>query len=191
MLVQAFSPGKVIELIELRETVAGRCRGLEDYTIDRDGLKAFIQRALKSSGDPDQWLDELLSFLGKKPVDKWDDTVRDAAEYHLVELVRKLRELRRLRLHYEGSNFDGDFDVYLLRCVKKGAPDYDEVIAIDKHRHNSIKTIKANMITALQDADVESKMAVLAELVDEVLAERRETTKTKPVAKANRMKRVS
>ncbi|MES9901840.1 MAG: hypothetical protein ABW168_04040 [Sedimenticola sp.] len=191
MLVQAFSPGKDIELVELRETVAGRCRGLEDYTIDRDGLKAFIQRALKSSGDPDQWLNELLSFLGKKPVDKWGDTERDAAEYHLVELVRKLRELRRLRLHYEGSNFDGDFDVYLLRCVKKGAPDYDEVIAIDRHRHNSIKAVKANIITVLKDADVESRMAVLAELVDEVLAERRETTKTKPVAKANRMKRVS
>lgn len=193
MLAQAFSQGKDIELVDLREAVAGRCRGLEDYTIDRDGLKAFIQRALKSSDEPELWLDELLSFLGQKPADKWDDAERDTAEYRLVELTRKLAELERLRLHYQdcATETDGDFDVYLLRSVKKGAPDYDEVVAIDKRRHDAIKTIKANMIAALQNTDEELKMAALAELVDEVLAERRISTKTEPVAKANRMKRAN
>ncbi|MBV2089318.1 MAG: hypothetical protein KUF72_00355 [Candidatus Thiodiazotropha sp. (ex Ctena orbiculata)] len=193
MLAQAFSQDKAIELVDLREAVAGRCRGLGDYTIDRDGLKAFIQRALKSTGEPELWLDELLSFLGQKPADKWGDAERDSAEYRLVELTRKLTELERLRLHYQdyATKAEGDFDVFLLRSVKKGAPDYDEVVAIDKRRHDAIKTIKAKMLTALKDADGELKMAALAELVDEVLAERRESTKTKPVAKANRIKRAN
>lgn len=191
MLAQAFSQDKGIELVDLREAVAGRCRGLEDYTIDRDGLKAFIQRTLKSAGEPELWLDELLSFLGQKPAEKWGDAERDVAEYRLVELTRKLTELERLRLHYQdyAIKADGDFDVYLLRSVKKGAPDYDEVVAIDKLRHDAIKTIKANMLTALTDTDGELKIAALAELVDEVLAESRESTKTKTVAIANRIKR--
>ncbi|MBL3529659.1 MAG: hypothetical protein JMN27_18400 [gamma proteobacterium endosymbiont of Lamellibrachia anaximandri] len=193
MLAQAFSQDKGIELVDLRVAVAGRCRGLEEYTIDRDGLKAFIQRALKSTDEPEQWLDELLSFLGQKPAGKWGDAERDAAEYRLVELTRKLAELERLRLHYQdhATKTAGDFDVYLLRSVKKGAPDYDEVVVIDERRHNAIKTIKAKMLATLIDADEELKMAALAELVDEVLAESRESTKTMPVTKAARVKRVN
>ncbi|WXG58908.1 MAG: hypothetical protein ROD09_10090 [Candidatus Sedimenticola sp. (ex Thyasira tokunagai)] len=193
MLAQAFSQDKDIELVDLREAVAGRCRGLEDYTIDRDGLKAFIQRTLKSTGEPELWLNELLSFLGQKPADKWGDAERDAAEYRLVELTRKLAELERLRLHYQDSatRVGGEFDVYLLRSVKKGAPDYDEVVAIDKHRHEAIKTIKANMNDALKEADGELQMAALAELVDEFFAERRELTKSKPVSKVTKRKRVN
>lgn len=193
LLAQSVGQEKELEIAKLREVVAGRCRGLEDYTIDRDGIRTFIQRALSSSEDNEQWFDELLGFLGQKSPDKWSDAERTSAEYRLVELSRKLSELERLRLHYQESSkqFDGDFDVFLLRSVKKGAPDYDEVVAIDQHRHEAIRGIKQNMREAIQDIDSELKIAALAELVDEILAERRVVTKSKPVTKAKRLRRTT
>ncbi|WP_321528566.1 hypothetical protein [Sedimenticola selenatireducens] len=184
---------KATDLAVLREAMAGRCRGLDDYTIDRDGLKAYIQRALKTADDPDMWFDNILAFLGQKSPDKWIDTDRASAEYRLVELSRKITELERLRLHYQDSSklFDSDFDVYLLRTVKKGAPDYDEVVAIDKHRHEAIKSVKADMLIAMDGIDGELKLAALAELVDDVLAQRRKTSKRQPTAKAKRIKRTN
>ncbi len=192
LLAQAFMVDKTLELPELREAVAGRCRGLEEYTIDRDGLKAFIHRALRTAGTPEAWLDEMLSFLGQKASEKWTDSDRDSAEYRLTVFSRKLGELERLRLHYkENAERSGtDFDVYLLRSVKKGAPDYDEVIVVNKRRHESIKTIKKDILSSLEGKDEELKMAVLAEIVDEFLSVRSSlSAHEKPVKKTTRLKR--
>jgi len=193
ILAQAFSQDKDIDLVDLREAVAGRCRGLEEYTIDREGLKAFIQRVLKSTGEPELWLEELLSFLGQKPAHKWNDTDRAGAEYRLVEMTRKLTDLERLRLHYQGNadKIDANFDVYLLRSVKKGALDHDEVVAIDRKRHEAILTVKDNLKSTLKEVDNDLQMAALAELVDEFLTERCEVTKKKPESIVTRVKEVN
>jgi hypothetical protein len=192
LLAQAFMLDKDLELPELRESVAGRCRGLEDYTIDREGLKAFIQRALRTSGSVENWLDEMMSFLGQKPAEKWTDADRDSAEYKLTILSRKLGELERLRLHYKNKadDYGDDFDVYLLRSVKKGAPDYDEVITVDKRRHDAIKTMKKDIVTAFEGKDQDLQMAVLAEIVDEMLSARSagEASETQP-KKSTKLKR--
>ncbi|MBE0448140.1 MAG: hypothetical protein IBX64_08595 [Actinobacteria bacterium] len=180
LLAQAFMLDKDIELPQLREAVAGRCRGLEDYTIDKEGLKAFIQRALGSSQDADTWLNEVLSFLGQKPAEKWTEADRDSAEYRLTIYTHKLDELERLRLHYKDmvSEHGEEFDVYLLRSVKRGAPDYDEVITVDKRRHEAIKSIKKDLLTVLSQTDDALRMAVIAEIVDEILSVRNKAKDT-------------
>jgi hypothetical protein len=194
LLAQAFMLDKDIGLDQLREAVAGRCRGLEDYTIDREGLKAFIQRVLRTSGSAEEWLDEVLSFLGQKPVEKWTDSDRDSAEYRLTIYTHKLDELERLRLHYKdiASEHGEDFDVYLLRSVKKGAPDYDEVVTVDKNRHEAIKTVKKDLLAVLSQTDDALRMAVIAEIVDEMLSTRHESSdKNKRQKRSSRLKRAT
>ncbi|WP_260291224.1 hypothetical protein [Sedimenticola hydrogenitrophicus] len=185
LLAQAFMLDKEIDLDDLKDVVAGRCRGLEDYTIDRDGLKAFILRTLKSTKVAEAWLCEILNFLGQKPVEKWNDADRDAAEYRLTLFSRKLSELEKLRIHYKSvaDNFDTDFDVYLLRSVKKGAPDYDEVIVVDKSRHDAIKSIKDQIASVFKGTDEALKMAALAEIVDEVLVEKNKSANKSKASK--------
>ena len=154
MLAVAFGQEKDLPLVDLQKVVAGRCLGLEDYTIDREGLKAFIQRATKSVLRQEVWLDELLAFLGQKPVDKWGDRERDLAAYRLAEMMNKLRELERLRLHYqgEGETAAKDFEVYLLRSVKKGATDLDEVVLVDAKKSRAIRDAKLKMLARLSDS---------------------------------------
>ena len=90
------------------------------------------------------WFDGLLTFLGRKSIDKWGDVERDIAEYRLAEFSRKLNDIDRLRVHYQqaSNRVDSDFDVYLLRSVKKGAPDHDAVVTIDPKRRKYIESAK-------------------------------------------------
>ncbi|MFQ5469988.1 MAG: hypothetical protein ACE5EH_06715 [Gammaproteobacteria bacterium] len=180
LCAQAFHLDKGGSIQELRKSVYGRYKGLEDYTIDRDGQRAFILRLTQESRDDDEWFDGLLTFLGHKPVEKWSDPERDAAEYRLIEFSRKLDDLEKLRIHYQSfdNKINSDFDVYLIRSVKKGAPDYDEVVAIDSARHETIKIVKEEISKKLDElGENELGLAALAEVVDEFLTKYRESDK--------------
>ncbi len=179
LLAQAFALDKESTVSELRLTLYGRCAGLDSYTIDRDGQRAFILRLINKSGSDAQWFNNILMFLGHKSLEKWTDTDRDTAEYRLSEYTRKLNDLEKLRIHYDSLDHkpNNDFEIYLLRSIKKGAPDYDEIVAVDKKRHDTISTIKSEIrerLKTLGDHDLE--LAALAEVVDEVLAESHENT---------------
>jgi len=186
-LSQAFGLESEIDLSSLRISVAGRCKGLEDYTIDRDGLKAFIQRAMNRRGDDSKWLNDILSFLGNKSPEKWSDVERDAAEYRLIEFTQKLNELEKLRLHYQqaSTTTDEDTDIYLLRSIKKGCEDYDEVVVVDRRRHEAVKVVKELINSNLSTVSSEDlQLVVLAEIVDEVLAKQKGTRKKQKPTKS-------
>jgi len=175
---------KNISLGELRKSVYGRYKGLEDYTIDRDGQRAFILRLIQKEDSDEDWFGGLLTFLGRKSIEKWSDNDRDSAEYRLTEFGRKLNDLQKLRLHYQevGNKVDSDFDVYLIRSIKKGAPDYDEVVAVDSKRHEIIKNAKQDISKMLTDlGEQELGLAALAEVVDDFLAKYRESSKQQPM----------
>ena len=113
-----------------------------------------------------QWLENLLMFLGKKPSDKWSDTDQAIAEYRLSEFTRKLNDLEKLRVYYEGNKrkHDEDFDVYLLRSIKKGVTDYEGVVTIDSKRHEVIKEAKSAIQKRISGiGDPELELALLAE----------------------------
>ena len=180
LCAQALHFDKEISLDELRKLAYGRYKGLDEYTIDRDGQRAFILRLIQKEESDEIWFGGLLTFLGRKPIEKWSDTERDAAEYRLTEFSRKLNDLERLRLHYQNvdNKLDSDFDVYLLRSVKKGAPDYDEVVAVDSKRREVIKAAKQQIANSLEKlGEQELGLAALAEVVDEFLANYREPSK--------------
>jgi hypothetical protein len=176
LLAQAFHLDPDTPLADLRRTVLGRYAGLESYTVDVDGLKAFIKRLTKPEGDEAHWFENVLMFLGQRPSKKWSDADRAEAEIKLSDYSKRMLDLETLRLHYErhAAKTDGDFDVILLKSMKKGEAPIDEVVAIDEARRGVLRDIKAELSKVLDSyKDPELRLAAIAEFVDEFLHARR------------------
>ena len=75
---------------------------------------------------------------------------------------------------------DGEFDVILLKSLKKGGEPIDEVVAIDRKRKEAIQGCKEELKKALSEHSNELQLAALAEVVDEFLLERRNSNTKKP-----------
>ena len=177
LLCQALHLGEYQDLSELRRLACSRFLGLEQHTVDVDGLKAFIKRLTKREGQDDEWLDNVLMFLGRKPTAKWTDTDRAEAELRLSDFAKRILDLRKLRVHYDqvATSDDGEFDVILLKSLRQsaesGAESNEALATIDAKRREVISEVK-NEISDLLDkhTDEELKLAILADLVDEFLA---------------------
>lgn len=176
LLAQAFSitVEEKINLSELRQALMHTCFDLENYTIDTKGLRAFIMRINNSTGNDNDWLENLLMFLGHKPSKKWLDNDRDAAEYRLMMFSRNVIDLKKLQVHEIdlATKTDDDFDVYLLSSVKKGLGISDKVVPVDKKSKKRIIEIKKEITKNLSGlSDKNLAWAALAEVVDEYLRE--------------------
>ncbi|MCP3672138.1 MAG: hypothetical protein GY814_17255, partial [Gammaproteobacteria bacterium] len=172
LLAQAFNIDPNLPLADVRKILAGNCHGLENYTVDTQGIRALVARITKSSGSEGEWLENILMFLGNKPTNRWQDSDRDTAEYRLVDFSRRIIDLEKLRLHDKdrAKGFDGDFDVFLLRSIKKGGAIHDEVVAVDKGSAKQIVYTKEQIRLALGElGDKELMLGALAVVVDEFL----------------------
>ncbi len=182
LLSQAFNVDMKLSLAELRKIVSVNCHGLENYTVDSQGLRAFVMHVTKNTGSDNDWLKNVLMFLGHKPSDKWLDSDQDTAEYRLNDLTRRIIDLEKLRLHEKDctAKIDGDFDVYLLRSVKKGEGFLDEVVAVDPKSSSALSEVRDSIekvLTGLPDEEL--RLAVLAETVDSFLRTYRQSKETK------------
>ena len=155
----------------IRKKVYGQYAGLENYTVDTQGLRAFIMRLTKATGSDQEWFENLLMFLGHKPSAKWLDSDQDQAEYRLAKFAKDLVDLRKLQLHeHSQGDADPNMDVYLLRSFKQGGRIQDEVFSIDEAGKKATADIKLALMSSLSEVnDVELRMAVLAQVVDEFL----------------------
>ncbi len=172
-LARAFNHDTSLTLSELRKLISGNCQGLDNYTVDTQGVRAFIIRLVKPSGSDEEWLENILMFLGHKPSSKWADSDQDSAEYRLIDFSRRVTDLEKLRLHEKDftQKADGDFDVYLLRSVKKGSEILDEVVAVDKNTADTIEQAHVDIGKILSElGDQERGLAVLAKTVDNYLS---------------------
>ena len=172
LLAQAFHMDPNTDLEDLRRTVIGRYVGLESYTVDVDGLKAFIKRLTKTEGDAEHWLENVLMFLGQRPTKKWSDADRAEAEIKLSDYSKRMLDLETLRLHEEryAAKTDYDFDVILVKSMRKGGEPIDEVVVIDEARRDASQQIKQELMSTL-DAykDNDLRLAAIAEFVDDFL----------------------
>lgn len=181
MLLEAFHMNVDLELSDLRRQAMGRYEGLDQHTVDIDGLKAFIKRITKKEGDDESWLENILMFLGQKPSAKWTDTDRGEADVKLSDFAKRILDLEALRVHYNRSkkSMDGEFDVILLKSLKRGSEPIDEVVAIDQRRKEAIQDCKTELLKALNEhSDSELQLAALAEVVDEFLTARKSKVST-------------
>ena len=169
-----------IELGELREKSQGKCYGLESYSLDTSGVRGLLTRINREENNENLWFENIMMFLGGRPSKKWTDTDRDQATYRLTKLSRQLTDLFKLsteeRRYTEQT--DGEFDVYLLKSLKKGSDFIDEVVAIDSTKKNHAKELRDSLKTALdKSSDKELQLAALAQVVDEFLSGKRESEK--------------
>ena len=172
LIAQAFNIDPKLSLEEIRKILSGNCHGLENYTVDTQGLRAFIMRINKTSGTDYEWFENVLMFLGNKPSEKWRDSDQDTAEYRLSDFSRRVIDLEKLRLHEKDRaiNISDDFDVYLLRSIKKGGDIYDEVVAVDQKSLKHITKAKEDIKELLKSLpDKELRLGALAEVVNEFL----------------------
>ncbi|MFK5947392.1 MAG: hypothetical protein QM500_01315, partial [Methylococcales bacterium] len=172
LIAQAFNIDPKLPLEEVRKILNGNCHGLENYTVDTQGLRAFIMRVNKTKGADSEWFENVLMFLGNKPSIKWHDSDQDTAEYRLSDFSRRVIDLEKLRLHEKDRalNVSDDFDVYLLRSIKKGGDIYDEVVAVDQKSVKHITKTKEDieeLLNALPDKEL--RLGALAEVVNEFL----------------------
>ena len=193
LLAQAFNFKGSMALNELRKVIYGHCHGLENYTVDIQGLRAFILRLTKNNSSDKEWLENILVFLSGKPTKKWDDADQDTAEYRLSDYSRRVIDLEKIRLHEKAStkNLHGDYDVYLLRSIKKGGEFLDQVVAVDDESSGFINPVKTEIKDLLKGLpNSELMLATLAEVVDGFLIDynKNELSKKKPKSTSRKSK---
>lgn len=163
-----------LELAELREEVYGRFSGLENYTVDRDGLRALLMRLGSKKESDEQWLEKVLSFLGQKPTEKWSDADRSEAHFRLHKYSNQIKDLRTLRLHEDKvSDVKGEnLQVLLIKALRKGSSERSQVVAIDDAQLEAIETVQLDLEKALEGvSDKELKLAAIAQLTERFLEE--------------------
>ena len=169
-------------LSEMRKSISARCRGLESYTVEEQGQKGFILRTQKTDLDDDSWLDNLLMFTVSKPASKWNDADRIAAEYKLSIIISNIRDLEKLRIsHEDSSNENSNAETYMLKSMKIGKENLDEVVVVDEKLHQAAKEMKEKILKTLNEGSGDNKIAIaaLAETVDEFLSSKQKNVKNR------------
>ncbi len=175
LLAQAFNFDPNKSLIEIRRLISGNFSGLEQYTVDTKGLRAFIMRLTKVSGTDEEWLENILMFLGNKSSKTWRDKDQASAEFNLSKHAHRMLDLEKLRLHEKivkkETNNNNNFDVYLLSDLKKGSEKRDQVVAVDEDTSKHTKPTRIKVLELLREelSDKEVQLGALAEIVDEFL----------------------
>lgn len=170
-LCASFGLADAMDLNELRSVLRGRCHGLDQFTVDVQGLRSFIRRLCESTATEEEWFDSILLFLGHKPASKWTDQDRDTAEYRLAEFSKRLLELEKLRLHYESaSRQDSAHEVILVKTVSSLEGEIDEVVALNQRNSAAIADAKRKIEDVLADIhDQELALALVARLTNDFL----------------------
>ena len=174
LLADALLRKPSLQLVELRQEIYGRFSGLENFTVDRDGLRAFLMRLGSQSESDEDWLEKVLSFLGQKPTQKWTDADRSEAHFRLHKFSTQIKDLRTLRLHEDRyAGVEGDnLQVLLIKALRKGSSERSQVVAIDNAQFEAIKTVQANLEKVLEGVtDKELKLAAIAQLTESFLEE--------------------
>lgn len=166
---------------ELRGLAIGRCHGLEEYTVDVQGLKSFMRRAVDRGKSDEDWLEGVLTFLGQKPPAKWTDQDHSTADYRLAEFSVRLIDLQRLKLYYDSRDASDaeSFDVILLKTLSKTHGEIDETVPIDGRVTDAIAAERdevAGIINRFSDERL--RLALVAAIAQDQLVRHRQPNAT-------------
>ncbi|MEI6544090.1 MAG: hypothetical protein WCL60_11265 [Methylococcales bacterium] len=163
-LIVAFKEPAELSLAELRAVLTTKYFGLEKYTVDLQGLKAFILR-LQNDQDTDKaWLESLAAFLGNAPADKWQQNNITNAEYRLIEFCNRLEQLAIVHAHqFEAS---ADTEVTVFRVVNQQG-ETDQIAYLNPKLKEEAKSYVSEQLT-FKNLNKQLKLAIIAELMKEV-----------------------
>ena len=184
-LCASFALADAMPLTELRTVLRGRCHGLDQYTVDVQGLRSFIRRVCEPAATDEDWFDSVLLFLAHKPSAKWTDQDRDTAEYRLAEFSKRLLDLERLRLHFDATaKQDSSQEVILVRAVSSISGEIDEVVTLNERTMAAIAEAKQRIDEVLSGVhDDELALALVAELTSGFLTRYRRSNLSRSDAK--------
>ena len=169
----AFDLRETTPLSHMRETLRSRSEGLDQYTIDTEGLRSFVRRVADRSPEDDAlWFAGILLFLGRKPAAKWTDQDRATAEYRLAEFAARQIDLERLRLHFGASSRSGSAqEAMLVKLVSETAGELEQVVILNADKDKAIETTLREVQTMLASIDDdELQLALIARLSSSFLA---------------------
>ena len=176
MLSESFGCPGDTGIAKLRDVALGRYHGLDTYTVDVEGLRAFIRRTMEQGRSDEDWLEYVLTFLGQKPPRKWTDQDRGTAEYRLAEFSARLLDLQRLKLYYDGrgAGTAEGLDVILLKTLSREHGEIDETVPIDDRTARAIADAKGRVQEVLDGVtDERLRLALVATIAQDYLAARR------------------
>ncbi len=162
-LTQAFDIAESIDTQALREQLNQRYAGLEKYTVDGLGLKAFIIRLQNNKESDTAWLESVAAFLGKAPPDKWKQNNASQAEYTLVDLSERLKQLATV--HAEQLNADVGSKATLIRMVSEQGEINQIAYITDELKAEANKKLAQ---LDLSQVDKQLKLTILAQLMAEL-----------------------
>lgn len=147
-----------------------------------------------SASDDDLWSNRILWLLVGRIPEKWTDVDRDGAIKKLEEYARKLIDLRVLQDQYlKVQNKLGDgYEIIRLRSTRYGQDDHDEIVQISRTTRSYLEQQKSQFEELLMSIDENSRLAMLADLVDDFLSKKKasiEISKGKLQDQSNRDKR--
>lgn len=163
-LISALKEPADLSLADLRAVINKKYAGLEKYTVDLIGLKAFIQRLQQTQETDKAWLESVATLLGKATPDKWRQSHRTDAEYRLVEFSGRLEQLALVHAHQ--LHADVNTQVTVFRVVNAEG-ETDQVAYLNEHLRAQAKTFVKSQ-QDFKNADKQLKLAIIAELLSEV-----------------------
>lgn len=166
LICEVLHVSNIKELSELRKLLRARFSDLINYSVDVDGVKAFLNRLTGTVDDDETWFIKLLMFLSSKPPKDWTDSDASKAQYNLLSYGKKIAELEKLRLEYDqvGSGGDSDIDVVLLRVLRRDRETIEKPIIVDREKLKRIEQVKES-IGKLLDSEKEDDDILTAALV--------------------------
>ncbi|NOQ36975.1 MAG: hypothetical protein GQ569_13980, partial [Methylococcaceae bacterium] len=163
-LTQVFELSETLSRSALRKELKQRYAGLEKYTIDGIGLQAFIKRLQNEKESDKAWLESIATFLGKAPPDKWKQNNITQAEYTLIDLSERLKQLAML--HTEQQLQQGNNSQATLIRMVNAQGEVNQVAYITDDLKNTAKQKIAELDLTL--ADKQLKLTILAQLMAEL-----------------------
>ena len=166
-----------LELSKLRSKIQARYEGLENFTVDSAGLRPFVVQITEKEADDKVWFSRLLLFLGEKTSNKWSDIDRDNAVLRLTGFSKRLIDLRIIQGHFikNKAKFKDSFEIIRLRSMRYGKTDNDEVITIEHSEKEYIDNQKEHFYSLLSQLNSDkSRIAILADILDEYLTEKKQ-----------------
>lgn len=145
-----------LTLAELRAVLNKKYAGLEKYTADGQGLKAFILRLQDNKASDTAWLESVAALLGKATPDKWRQANQADAEYRLMDLSERLLRLKKVH-----PNNDKDSDVFVVRGIDNQGEN-DQIV----HLTEELKVQARQFTDVLKNTTKELNLAIIAEIMN-------------------------
>ncbi len=164
-LASALKEPADLNLADLRTAIAKKYAGLEKYTIDLQGLKAFILRLQNNKETDEAWLESIATFLGKAPPNKWLQNHSLDAEYRLIEFSDRLDQLALVHSHQLRANVDTQVTVFRV-VNEQGAK--DQIAYLNEQLRNQARAVVDGIQYDFKNANKQLKLAIIAELISEV-----------------------